>query len=117
MVDKDGKMLSQEDIASTRGVPLVKPPLGKPREGVLRPGRGFSYSEIEKAGASVDDMKTAHLRIDSLRKSAHDVNIKTLKELLGTQGKVRAAQKPKQKEKTKTSPAKKQEETKKAKGK
>jgi ribosomal protein L13E len=98
--------MSQED-SSKSGVPLVKPPLGMPKEGVMRPGRGFSYGEIDKAGATVDDVKTAHLRIDPLRKSAHDVNIKALQELLGTRGKERTTQKPKQKAKVKAAATKK----------
>lgn len=86
---------------------MVKPPLGMPKEGVMRPGRGFSYGEIDKAGATVDDVKTAHLRIDPLRKSAHDVNVKVLQELLGTRGKERTTRKPKQKERAKTTVTKK----------
>ena len=86
---------------------MVKPPLGMPKEGVMREGRGFSYGEIEKAGATVDDLKTAHLRIDPLRKSAHDVNVKALQELLGTRGKEGTARKPKQKGKERAAVTKK----------
>jgi hypothetical protein len=103
--------LSRDD-AGKSGVPLVKPPLGLPKEGVLRPGRGFSYGEVEKAGASVDDMKVAHLRVDHLRKSVHEVNIKTIQELLGTKGKPKSA-----KEKAAARAAKKQGAKKKGKAK
>ncbi|WXG42646.1 MAG: 50S ribosomal protein L13e [Promethearchaeati archaeon SRVP18_Atabeyarchaeia-1] len=99
--------MSEENSGKTR-TPMVKPPLGKPREGVLRPGRGFSYGEIDEAGASVDDMKSAHLRVDHLRKSVHEENVKTLQEALGTKGRARSTQKAKPKEKAKAPNAKKQ---------
>ena len=89
----------QED-ESKKGVPLVKPPLGMPKEGTMREGRGFSRGEIDKAGATVDDLKMAHLRVDPLRKSSHEENIKTLQELLGTKRRERATTKPKQKTET-----------------
>jgi ribosomal protein L13E len=90
--------MSHED-ENKKAVPLVKPPLGMPKEGIMRVGRGFSHAEIDKAGATVDDMKIAHLYIDPLRKSSHDANVKTLQEVLGTKGKERATKKPKPKEK------------------
>jgi ribosomal protein L13E len=92
--------MSQED-ESKKGAPLVKPPLDMPREGIMREGRGFSYSEIDKAGATVDDLRMAHLRVDPLRKSSHEENVKTLQELLGTKRRERAAGRSKQKTETK----------------
>jgi ribosomal protein L13E len=82
--------------------PLVKPRLTISKVNTFRQGRGFSYGEIEKAGASVDDLKTAHLRIDRLRRSVHEVNIKSLKELLGTPSRGRTAQKGKPEGKAKS---------------
>ncbi len=83
-------------------LPLVKPRLTIPEADTFRQGRGFSRGEIEKAGASVDDLKTAHLRIDPLRRSVHEVNVKSLKELLGTPAGGKATQRGKPKEKAKT---------------
>jgi ribosomal protein L13E len=97
-------------------LPLVKSRLAIPEPDTFRQGRGFSCGEIEKAGASVDDLKTAHLPIDRLRRSVHEVNVRSLKELLGTPSRGRTAQKGKPKEKAKTAAkegrAKKKEETK-----
>jgi ribosomal protein L13E len=96
--------------------PLVKPRLTIPEANTFRQGRGFSCGEIEKAGASIDDLKTAHLRIDRLRRSVHEVNVKSLKEILGTPSRGRTPQKGKPKEKAKTAArkerAKKRKETK-----
>jgi ribosomal protein L13E len=98
--------MSQEN-ESEKGISLVKPPLGMPKEGTMREGRGFSYGEIDKAGATVDDLKAAHLRIDPLRKSSHEENVKTLQGLLGTKRRERATTRSKQKEGTKKGKKKK----------
>jgi hypothetical protein len=106
-----------QDGTDKSSVPLVKPPLGLPKEGVLRPGRGFSYGEVEKAGASVDDMKVAHLRVDHLRKSVYEENVKTIQELLGTRGRLKSVKGAKAKEKVGASKTKKQGAKKKGKAK
>jgi ribosomal protein L13E len=80
---------------------LVKPRLAVPIADVSRRGRGFSYGEIEESGASIDEVKSAHLRIDHMRRSVHEVNVKSLQTILGTTGKGRSAQRPKPKEKAK----------------
>jgi hypothetical protein len=78
-------------------IALVKPRLTVPVENPSRQGRGFSYSEIEDSGASVDMVRSADLRIDPMRRSSHEVNVKSLQALLGTTGKVRSAQRAKPK--------------------
>jgi ribosomal protein L13E len=93
--------MKAEDSNPNR-LPLVRPKLTTPERDTFRQGRGFSRGEIEKAGASVDDLKTAHLRMDRLRRSVHEVNIKSLKELLGTPAGGKSAQRGKPKEKAKT---------------
>jgi ribosomal protein L13E len=97
---------------------LVKPRLMVPVEDTTRRGRGFSYGEIEESGASVDEVKSANLRIDHMRRSVHEVNVKSLQTLLGTTGKARSAQRSKPKEKGRTAgkvevaPRKKESKTK-----
>jgi hypothetical protein len=73
-------------------IALVKPRLTVPVEQASRQGRGFSYREIEESGASVDQVRSADLRIDPMRRSAHEVNVKSLQALLGTTGKERRVQ-------------------------
>jgi hypothetical protein len=82
---------------------LVKPRLAIPVRDVSRQGRGFSYGEVEESGASVDEVKSAHLRIDHLRRSVHEVNVKSLQSILGTSGKGRSVQRSKPREKASAS--------------
>jgi ribosomal protein L13E len=81
---------------------LVKPRLAVPVEETSRRGRGFSYGEIEESGASVDEVKSARLRIDRMRRSVHEVNVKSLQAILGTTGKGRGTQRTKPREKART---------------
>ena len=83
-------------------IALVKPRLTVPVESPSRQGRGFSYGEIEDSGASVDMVRSADLRIDPMRRSVHEVNVKSLQELLGTIRKVKSAQRTKPREKART---------------
>jgi ribosomal protein L13E len=89
------------DDASPDRTALVKPRLTVPVESPSRKGRGFSYGEIEESGASVDEAKSADLRIDRMRRSVHEVNVKSLQTILGTTGKGRSAQRTKRREKAK----------------
>ncbi|MFX1273445.1 MAG: helix-hairpin-helix domain-containing protein [Promethearchaeota archaeon] len=47
----------------------------------LREGKGFSLSEIKKAGKSIQLLKELGIKIDYFRKSTHDFNVKVLKTL------------------------------------
>jgi len=66
-------------------IPLVKKPSLISRRGVeagFRRGRGFSVKELEMVGLSVRDAKRLGLRIDPRRRSAHEENVKLLREYL-----------------------------------
>lgn len=89
----------ETDDRNPNRIALVKPKLTVPVEDATREGRGFSYGEIEESGASVDEVKSAHFRIDHMRRSVHEVNVKSLQSLLGTTGKGRSAQRTKPREK------------------
>ncbi len=70
-------------------------------------GKGFSPTELEKAGVNKQQAKQIGLPVDIKRKSAHDQNITTIKEC-AEKAKAAAAAKPKpQKPETKTKPKKK----------
>jgi ribosomal protein L13E len=70
-------------------------------------GRGFSPTELEKAGVNKQQAKQIGLPVDVKRKSAHDQNIATIKEL-AEKAKAQAAAKPKpQKPEPKPKPKKK----------
>lgn len=64
-------------------VPKVKPPrlirFGRVQK-PLRVGRGFSISELEEAGISVDIASKLGIPIDPRRRSKHLWNVKALKE-------------------------------------
>ena len=47
-----------------------------------RKGKGFSRDELKEAGLDFRRALELHLRIDTRRKTKHDENVKTLKQLL-----------------------------------
>ena len=57
-------------------------------------GRGFSLSELEKAGLNKQDAKKIGIPLDVKRKSLHDENVATLK-THAEKAKTEAAAKPK----------------------
>ena len=70
-------------------------------------GKGFSTTELEKAGVNKQQAKQIGLPVDVKRKSAHDQNIATIKEH-AEKAKAQAAAKPKpQKTEPKPKPKKK----------
>ena len=70
-------------------------------------GRGFSLSELEKAGLNKQDAKKIGIPLDIKRKSLHDENVATLKSH-AEKAKAEAAAKPKpEKSATETKPKKK----------
>ena len=87
----------KRDDSNPDRIALVKPRLAVPVDQPSREGRGFSYGEIEESGASIDMVRSADLRIDPMRKSTHEVNVKSLQALLGTTGKARSATRTKPK--------------------
>jgi ribosomal protein L13E len=68
-------------------------------------GKGFSPTELEKAGVNKQQAKQLGLPVDVKRKSAHDENITAIKECV-EKAKAQAATKPKI-EKLETKPKKK----------
>jgi len=66
-------------------------------------GRGFSPTELEKAGVNKQQAKQIGLPVDVKRKSAHDQNIATIKEH-AKKAKAQAAAKPKPQKPQKTEP-------------
>jgi ribosomal protein L13E len=68
-------------------------------------GKGFSPTELEKAGVNKQQAKQIGLPVDVKRKSAHDQNIATIKEH-AEKAKAQAAAKPKP-QKTEPKPKKK----------
>ena len=70
-------------------------------------GRGFSLSELEKAGLNKQDAKKIGIPLDIKRKSLHDENVATLKKH-AEKAKAEAAAKPKpEKPAAETKPKKK----------
>jgi len=55
---------------------VVKSPA---RDAHLKAGKGFSLSEIEASGHSLEAIKKLNVKIDYFRKSSHDVNVNMLK--------------------------------------
>ena len=47
----------------------------------FRQGRGFSKSEVERAGISIQDLRRLNLPFDKHRRSSHIINIKLLKKV------------------------------------
>jgi predicted flap endonuclease-1-like 5' DNA nuclease len=74
----------------------------------LRKGRGFSLSEIKASGKSFQELKNLNVPIDFLRKSTHNVNIETLKNIKITKStsKKRKPFEPKEKRRTEFKPKK-----------
>ena len=72
-------------------------------------GKGFSTTELEKAGVNKQQAKQIGLPVDVKRKTAHDQNIATIKEYAEkAKAKAQAAAKPKpQKPEPKPKPKKK----------
>jgi len=66
-------------------------------------GKGFSPTELEKAGVNKQQAKQIGLPVDVKRKSAHDQNIATIKEH-AEKAKAQAAAKPKPQKPQKTEP-------------
>jgi large subunit ribosomal protein L13e len=66
-------------------------------------GRGFSPTELEKAGVNKQQAKQIGLPVDVKRKSVHDQNIATIKEH-AEKAKAQAATKPKPQKPQKTKP-------------
>jgi hypothetical protein len=105
--------MAQDSIDNDR-FPLVKPPSKQSDVETFRRGRGFSYGEISKAAASVQDVTRAGLPVDRLRRSVHDFNVNALKELLGKptkrvtakQGKAKAGKKQGKSRKSKSAGSK-----------
>jgi len=63
--------------------------VAKKIRGVLRfrRGRGFSLSELKECGLTVPEVRKKGLRIDELRRTKHEENIKVLKAWLESQPK------------------------------
>ncbi|MCX8187750.1 MAG: ribosomal protein L13e [Nitrososphaeria archaeon] len=49
---------------------------------IVRAGRGFSLNELRRAGIMIEVAKRLGLPIDARRRSAHEENVRALKELL-----------------------------------
>ncbi len=48
----------------------------------LKVGKGFSRKELEEAGLSIKDALKLGIRVDIRRRSAHEWNVKALREYL-----------------------------------
>lgn len=48
----------------------------------LKSGRGFSLSEIQEAGLTIHQARTLGVYLDSRRRTTHEFNIQTLKQLM-----------------------------------
>jgi large subunit ribosomal protein L13e len=70
-------MKKRVDFMVETARPIVKSPKGK-----LREGRGFSRSEIKKAGLDLQDTRKMGIPFDRRRKTCREENVNILKELL-----------------------------------
>ena len=71
-------------------------------------GKGFSPTELEKAGVNKQQAKQIGLPVDVKRKSAHDQNVATIKECAEkAKAKAQAAAKPKPQKPEQAKPKKK----------
>jgi len=78
---------------------VVKSPA---RDAHLKAGKGFSLSEIEASGHSLEAIKKLNIKIDYFRKSSHDVNVNMLKSFKITTSKDKKREPFIQKEKKRT---------------
>lgn len=78
---------------------VVKSPA---RDAHLKAGKGFSLSEIEASGHSLEAIKKLNVKIDYFRKSSHDVNVNMLKSFKITTSKDKKREPFIQKEKKRT---------------
>ena len=62
-----------------------------------RNGKGFSREELKKAGLSFKEALRLHIPIDSRRRTAHEENVKAVKNFLGTK---KVSSKPRRKSKS-----------------
>jgi len=68
----------EEKKSAIKPMASVKSPA---RDAHLRDGKGFSLAEIKAAGHNIRTLKTLGIKIDYLRRTIHDFNIKQLKEI------------------------------------
>jgi len=97
----------------TEIVALIKSP-DKSNNYHQRKGDGFSLKEIKEAGKTVQLLKELNIKIDYLRRSAHEINITTLKTLEAPEkkGKKRTPFVRKEKKRTAFKPKKKKKKEK-----
>ncbi|MGD2250289.1 MAG: ribosomal protein L13e [Candidatus Methanofastidiosia archaeon] len=85
------------------------------KENGLRPGRGFSLSEVEEAGFNVNQVRKLGVYVDPRRRTQHDFNVENLKTLIEERQKELEAEKEKleiEKEKPKKPKEKKEKKKK-----
>ena len=68
----------KEKESAIKPIASVKSPA---RDAHLRDGKGFSLGEIKAAGHTIRAFKTLGIKIDYLRRTVHDFNVKQLKEI------------------------------------
>ena len=68
----------KEKESAIKPMASVKSPA---RDAHLRVGKGFSLGEIKAAGHTIRALKTLGIKIDYLRRTVHDFNVKQLKEI------------------------------------
>ena len=68
----------KEKESAIKPIASVKSPA---RDAHLRDGKGFSLGEIKAAGHTIRALKTLGIKIDYLRRTVHDFNVKQLKEI------------------------------------
>lgn len=78
---------------------VVKSPA---RDAHLKTGKGFSLSEIEASGHSLEVIKKLNVKIDYFRRSSHDINVKLLKSIKITASKDKKREPFVEKEKKRT---------------
>ena len=62
-----------------------------------RNGKGFSRKELKEAGLSLKEALKLRISIDSRRRTAHEENVKAIKNFLGTK---KVSSKPRRKSKS-----------------
>ena len=68
----------KEKESAIKPMASVKSPA---RDAHLRDGKGFSLAEIKAAGHNIQTLKALGIKIDYLRRTIHDFNVKLLKEI------------------------------------